>query len=143
MSIQVGMRIADQTNGAFAIVLGAPEIKQLPVWTSGNDLSREKGKLRAVETRNPRNGKRATVRRPHDQEFDTGMGLKSQDVKIWASSVAKMARSRGIPSAAVRAELRHGWQAVPVLSTAGGTSVGIYRMEDLPQDLFTISRRPD
>jgi Zn-dependent protease with chaperone function len=140
VSVQVGMRIADQTNGAFAIVLGAPEIKQVQVWTSGTDISREKGKLRATDTRSARRATTTTMRRPHDQEFDTGMGLKSQDVKIWASSVTKLARSRGIPSAAVRAELRHGWQAVPVLSTAGGTSVGIYRMEDLPADLFTVGR---
>jgi Zn-dependent protease with chaperone function len=141
VSVQVGMQIGGQTNGAFAIVVGAPEINDVPVWTSETDVSREKGKLRAEKAGRSRKVKNVAERRPYDREFDTGMGLKSQDVKIWASRVTKLARSRGIPSAAVRAELRHGWQAVPVISSTG-TSVGIYRMEDLPPDLFTFTRGP-
>lgn len=141
LAVQVGMRIGAQHSGAFAIVLGAPEINHVDVWTSETDVSSEKGRLRSASPSHKRAPKNVPIRRPYDAEFDAGMGLKSQDVKIWVSSVARLARSRGIPSAAVRAELRQGWQAVPVLYGPGGTSVGIYRMEDFPPDLFTFRSR--
>lgn len=138
LGIQVGARVGGQSDSAFAIVVGGPEISDVDVWDSGGLQASKKGPTKASGEGRAR--PLEAQKRPlslKDPRLTENVAVSVQDVPRWVRTITRMAGRAGISEAAVRAELQRSWQATPVFSGPIGGGLSVYRMEhDLHDEVF-------
>lgn len=122
LGLQAAARVADQNNGAFALVLGAPsKTTSKEVW------------LPPQET-NPRRGPQP--RTPHRarsvQAVTTATAARQQDLPKWIDAVMTRVQRQGM-SPEILNQIREDWTAVPVLDFQPKSGwMGLYRIQHGP-----------
>jgi Zn-dependent protease with chaperone function len=140
LALQMGARLGEESEAAFAFVLGAPRIESTDVW--GAELapkfaatkSATSKKAGATPTRAQILRRRMRTLDPH---LTPGMGVKTKDLDLWVHETIGLAKRQGILGNQVRAEMMEGWQAVPVYSGP----FSIYRIERDPVETFFRAER--
>jgi Zn-dependent protease with chaperone function len=140
LAMQVGARIGGQSDSAFAIVLGGPEIADVDVWEARAKTHSEPHKGRTQASGEGRSKPLEAEKRSlslKDPRLTENLAVSVQDVPRWVDRMTRMAGRAGVSEAAVRAELQQSWHAVPVFSGPVGGGVSVYRMEhDLNDEVF-------
>jgi heat shock protein HtpX len=140
LAMQVGANIGGESESAFAIVLGGPEIADVDVWEAraktghqpehGRTQASGEGRSRPLEAQ-----KRSLSLK--DPRLTENLAVSVQDVPRWVKRMTRMAGRAGVSEAAVRAELQQSWHAVPVFQGPAGGGLSVYRMEhDLHDEVF-------
>jgi heat shock protein HtpX len=139
LGLQAGATIAQQGDGAFAIVLGAPDTSEFDVWKQPDQtLPNPRLRPRSLTgTRGSTKPAKAEGRAPTLKpagipypEFSGEVAVKVQDLRGFIGALNAEAKADGLAARALSSEINQRYFAVPLLEPALG-SVGIYRIEVL------------
>jgi Zn-dependent protease with chaperone function len=144
LGLQAGARIAEQSGGAWAIVLGAPSAEGVRIWSEPESVRRS-----FDPSRGGRSGhvKKRSVTKPGDKAHSRdiapdgtpfpylleGMAVREQDFRRFIKVINGSAqRGSALSQTALSSEIMQSWRAVPILAPQGLGSLGLYRIEEAP-----------
>jgi hypothetical protein len=134
LGLQVAERVAGEASGAYAIVWGDPSPVEGDFYEVPKRLA--KGNLPArgatVSTRSKSKVDLALpIRRlGKSPELAPQLRVSPADVEAWMLAVEQRIQIQGQTFATLRWEARQNWTAVPIFSAVGGSSFGVYRLQN-------------
>lgn len=137
LGMQVGAGIARQSDSAFAIVWGAPDVGSMVVWNEEQFLQEAKLERTAARDKKAAKGAKgkeewaASVTAARVSTID-GVALRHDDLPRWLKTLSNLPDSEGISMRMLPWEKRQGWRAVPLFTGSSLGPLGIYRVDSQP-----------
>jgi Zn-dependent protease with chaperone function len=133
LGLQVGSEMAARDRGAFAVVVGAPDISSEGVWVPKRTWDAKPPKNPSPRHRRARRQQRkehvgaTPAGRPLEHpDISLGVSVKAKDLPKWEKRMSRLIARQGV-AIKLRWQERQDWQAIPLFAPSGG--VGVYRIE--------------